>query len=105
MSVIKDLGDIGGLDLATEVFEVLHEDAGTVIERIVSNGQPTGWFDQDHDEWVMVLSGGARLGFAEGDEVELRVGESLLIPARVRHQVVWTAQPTVWVAVHFPAKP
>jgi hypothetical protein len=39
------------------------------IERIVSTGQaspPDGWYDQEWDEWVILLRGGARLQF-EGE--------------------------------------
>ena len=35
------------------------------------------------------------------DEVELASGQAVVIPAGVRHRVTWTAQPTIWVAVHF----
>lgn len=97
-----DLGRLDGLTLAEEVFETLHAARGAVVERIVSNGQQTQWYDQDHDEWVMVLSGAARLDVG-GREVELGPGQALTIAARVRHRVLWTARPTIWVAVHFPA--
>ena len=77
------------------------------LERIVSQGHasPEGfWYDQDQNEWVMVLEGAARIRF-EGrtDAVELRPGDYLTIPAHKRHQVEWTApdQRTVWLAIHF----
>ena len=42
-----------------ELFETLATGAGSIrVERIVSNGQvtPEGeWYDQDPDEWVVVL--------------------------------------------------
>ena len=78
------------------------------IERIVSTGQasPDGfWYDQEAHEWVLLLRGRAGLEI-EGREgiVELRPGDHLDIPARVRHRVAWTAadEPTVWLAVHYP---
>ncbi|MDR3413805.1 MAG: cupin domain-containing protein [Formivibrio sp.] len=77
------------------------------IERIVSTGQaspPGFWYDQPQGEWVAVLSGAARLRFAEPDRiVELNAGDFLDIPPHVRHRVEWTdpAQPTVWLAVHY----
>ena len=77
------------------------------IERIVSFGQntPAGeWFDQDRDEWVLLLSGNAELQF-EGSATACRVaaGDHLLIPAGCRHRVSWTdpAVKSVWLAVHF----
>jgi cupin 2 domain-containing protein len=97
-----DLGRLDDLDLTDEVFETLHRAHGATVERIVSNGHQTQWYDQDHDEWVMVLSGAARLDVG-GRDVHLGPGQALTIPAHVRHRVVWTAAPTVWVAVHFPA--
>ncbi len=77
------------------------------IERIVSLGQatpPGSWYDQSTDEWVMLVSGHARLAF-EGDasEVPLGPGDSILIEAGRRHRVSWTDPivPTVWLALHF----
>jgi cupin 2 domain-containing protein len=81
--------------------------AGSVrIERIVSHGQasaPGFWYDQDWDEWVVLLAGSALLRLAEEDEARtLAVGDHLHIPAHVRHRVEWTDPrvPTVWLAVH-----
>lgn len=102
MGAQVDLGRLEGLDLTEEVFQTLHAAQGAVVERIVSNGQRTQWFDQDHDEWVLVLSGAARLDVA-GREVMLDAGQAMTIAAHERHRVLWTASPTVWVAVHFPA--
>ena len=45
----------------------LLEAANIRIERIVSHGQasPEGfWYDQDQHEWVIVLKGAARAGYA-----------------------------------------
>ena len=92
-----------------EVFDELLSRDGVRIERIVSTGQfspPGFWYDQPQGEWVIVLAGQARLGFAEpANEVELSAGDYLNIPPHVRHRVEWTDpdQPTVWLAVHYPA--
>lgn len=78
---------------------------GIRIERIVSTGQaspPDFWYDQPHDEWVIVLSGSAGL-LVEGEpEAVLRPGDYVFLPAHCRHRVRWTAddEPTVWLAVH-----
>jgi cupin 2 domain-containing protein len=83
-------------------------DAGNLrIERIVSHGQasPDGfWYDQDQHEWVVLLSGAARLRFESSDEpVEMRPGDYVHIPAHSRHRVEWTSasEPTIWLAVHY----
>jgi cupin 2 domain-containing protein len=76
------------------------------IERIVSHGHaspPGFWYDQPQAEWVIVLTGAARLHF-EGDAADtpMAAGDHVSIAAHRRHRVVWTdpAQATVWLAVH-----
>ena len=89
-----------------EVFTELLSRPGARIERIVSNGQSTpedSPFNQDHDEWVLLLRGSASL-WVDGDgEHDLHPGDHMLIPARRTHRVTRTAkdEPTVWLAVHF----
>jgi cupin 2 domain-containing protein len=75
------------------------------IERIVSTGQAsaeTFWYDQTEHEWVVVLSGRAKLRYEHDDEVvELGPGDAAFIPAHTKHQVAWTTpdEPTVWLAL------
>ncbi|MCW2381777.1 MULTISPECIES: cupin domain-containing protein [unclassified Sphingobium] len=93
-----------------EIFDLILEKAGARIERIVSQGQTTpdtAPYDQPYDEWVMLLAGGARLWLEDRGECAFSPGDALLIPAHVRHRVVWTqaAPPTVWLAVHFAQDP
>ena len=76
------------------------------LERIVSRGHasPEGfWYDQEEDEWVLLIAGAARLDFDDGRSVSLAAGDHLLIPAHCRHRVAWTdpAQQTVWLALFF----
>jgi cupin 2 domain-containing protein len=95
-----------------EVFETLLARPGVKLERIVSRGQitPEGeWYDQDQDEWVLLLAGAARLTIqtagAGEDEKDLAPGDALLLPAHCRHRVSWTdpQRPTVWLALHLAA--
>jgi len=93
-------------DLAEEIFETLAETDTVRIERIISNGQFTvdgEWYDQDWDEWVLLLTGNAGLLF-EGEDAPRRLvaGDYVLIPAHRRHRVAWTDQQrqTIWLAVH-----
>lgn len=93
-------------DQSQEAFEYLLEATNFHLERIVSYGQatpPDHWLDQDQDEWVILLKGGAGIQFqGESNSHELRPGDYFLIPAHRRHRVEWTApgEPTVWLAIH-----
>jgi cupin 2 domain-containing protein len=102
-AVLASLPDAG----AGEVFTELLSRPGCRIERIVSRGQaspPGFWYDQDDGEWVLLLAGAARLELEDG-VVELGPGDFIDLPPHRRHRVAWTApdQPTVWLAVHYPA--
>jgi cupin 2 domain-containing protein len=94
---------------AEEVTDILLDRQGLRVERIVSTGQATPkgqWFDQDGDEWVLIVAGAARLRIeGEDGDRELAEGDWLLLPAHCRHRVTWTQTkpPTVWLAIHFPA--
>jgi len=74
---------------------------GCRIERIVSYGHSTGWYDQEEDEWVAVLAGCGVLEFDDGSRRVLRTGDFEFLPAHRRHRVSATAadRPTVWLAV------
>lgn len=93
--------------LSEELFQTLAESESVRIERIVSHGHgtPEGeWYDQERDEWVLLLTGSAGLLF-EGEESprRLEAGDCVLIPAHCRHRVAWTDSHvrSIWLAVHF----
>ena len=95
-------------DMAAEQFTELLSCPHVKIERIVSRGQaslPDVWYDQDWAEWVIVLAGRAGLLIEnEAAPRHLGPGDYVVLPPHVRHRVAWTdaAQPTVWLAVHYP---
>ena len=88
-----------------EVSEALITGEGIRLERIVSLGQvsPEGfWYDQKEAEWVMVMTGRARLTIAgEPQDRVLGPGDAVFLPAHCRHRVAWTDpdHPTVWLAL------
>jgi cupin 2 domain-containing protein len=89
-----------------ELFEELFKGKSVRIERIISNGQssPDGfWYDQEWDEWVILLSGSAELEFEDGNKINLTSGDYLYIPAKKRHRVNSTSkdEQSIWLAVHF----
>lgn len=97
--------------LGDEWIETINQGEAVRIERIVSRGHvsPAGhWYDQEWHEFVLLVSGRARLAFADGSPpVDLVPGDWLDIPAHVRHRVEWTApqEETVWLAVHYRPAP
>ncbi len=110
-AVVGNLFDVHEIALAEERFEDLLADESFRVERIVSRGHATAdgeWYDQDTDEWVVLLSGVARVRFQDGEiesELELHPGDYLNIAAHRRHRVEWTDpdQNTVWLAIHYQA--
>lgn len=80
----------------------LFENPSVKIERIVSqsySSPPGFWYDQDEDEWVIVVRGKAALEF-EGEElVRMQEGDYVTIPRHVRHRVQQTDPKTIWLAV------
>lgn len=102
--------DIPVTAIPAELIHTLTESSSVRIERIVSDGQstPAGeWYDQAWHEWVLLVSGEARLLFDDGTTpVTMKPGDHILIQAHCRHRVEYTAtdQKTIWVAVHFGGK-
>jgi len=82
--------------LITETFKV---------KRIVSKGQASPkdfWYDQDQNEWVILLKGSAGLLFEDNDTIiELTPGDYINIPAHLKHRVEWTDPDieTVWLEI------
>ncbi len=94
--------------IPAEVIQRLAANGHVRIERIVSHGHtsPDGfWYDQEEQEWVIVLKGAARLQF-EDTVVDMRPGDFVNIPAHQKHRVEWTTpdEPTIWLAVFFSSE-
>lgn len=104
--MLKNLFASLPMDTSNEKFDDLLDVPGLRIERIVSHGHaspPGFWYEQDHDEWVMVLQGSASLRIEGCDTpVELKRGDHYWLPAGLKHRVESTASdgPTIWLAVH-----
>ncbi len=94
-------------ELPLEVSKNIIERDEFILERIISKGHvtPAGqWFDQEFNEWVMVMRGSAKVAFKDPEEeFTLEAGHYLNIPAHTLHRVTWT-QPdceTIWLALHY----
>ena len=102
---MKNLFDLPNPRPNHEQFDDLIPDHGVKIERIISTGQTTPkgeWYDQDHDEWVILIQGQATLEYEKGHTVSLQSGDHILIPAHQKHRVAHTSTdpPCIWLAVH-----
>lgn len=93
-----------GLAALPEQVDVLARGNAVRVERIVSMGHrsPDGfWYDQAEDEFVLLVTGAARL-LVEGEQVRaLAAGDWVYLPAGARHRVEWTdpTMLTTWLAV------
>jgi cupin 2 domain-containing protein len=103
MNLLRDIPDAR----EGEITDVLVTRSDLRIERVVSLGQasaPGFWYDRAETEWVLLLTGSARLRFA--DEPEARLlgpGDWVEIAPHRRHRVDWTDpdKPTLWLAVFY----
>ena len=91
-------------DLKDEVFEKIISKKELKIERLISKGHTTPdakWYDQEDNEWVIVLKGEAILEFENSADVKLVEGDYINIPAHTKHRVSWTKLhvETIWLAI------
>lgn len=82
-----------------EITTVLEEDETIRIEKIVSCGQTTGWYDQEENEWVLLLKGEAELEF-ETHKRKLFAGDYIVIPKHSRHRVSFTTR-CIWLCMFY----
>jgi len=105
-SILNNIFESLPKDLQSEVVENIVQSGDIRIERIVSKGQATPqsqWYDQTHDEWVIVLKGEAIIGLENNTEHHLVPGSYLNLPAHTKHRVNWTTSEseTIWLAIHY----
>lgn len=107
MSDVKNIFTDIPENLRNELIEPLLQTANARMERIISKGHcsPIGfWYDQDDNEWVILLQGSAGLRFEEGKKlVVLNPGDYFHIDRHQKHRVEWTDpdKETIWLALHY----
>jgi cupin 2 domain-containing protein len=95
-------------NMKEELIETIFQTSGFRIERIISHGQSSAegfWYDQEENEWVIVIQGSAGLRFENQEGlIVLNPGDYLNIDSHLRHRVEWTDpdQETIWLAVYYP---
>ncbi len=83
----------------SETFEQLFQNRSCRIEAIRSSLTAAGeFYDQDQDEWVILIEGEAILE-VEGVEYPLRRGDYCFIPKHTRHRVLSTSENALWLGV------
>ena len=92
--------------LQEELFENILSKDSIQIQRIISKGHVTPkdeWYNQENNEWVIVLQGEAILSFENSDDVKLKSGDYINIKAHTKHKVSWTIpnEETIWLAVFY----
>ena len=103
INIFKNIPD----HIPEELFQEILKTEDIKVERIVSKGHSSAdgyWYDQEENEWVILLKGSAGLLF-EGHEkvVVLRPGDYINIPSHTKHRVEWTDPDmvTVWLAFYY----
>lgn len=85
-------------DKNKEISETLFENRKILVERILSSGQISDIYDQEEDEWVILLEGESIIEM-EGKEIKLKKGDHLYIEAHKKHKVAYTSENCLWLCV------
>jgi cupin 2 domain-containing protein len=95
--------DLPELPLTEELTDILAESGGVRVERIISAGQASDWYDQNETEFVVLLEGEAVIEFENDKTAAMSKGDTLLIEPRRRHRVSYTSikPPCVWLCVFY----
>ena len=94
--------DLPQLPLSEELTTILAESSNVRIERIISTGQTSDWYDQSETEFVALLQGEAKIEF-EDKTVAMSSGDTLVIQSHERHRVAYTSSepPCIWLCVFY----
>jgi len=83
-----------------ETFTELFKNEKVVISSIASNTlEEGGWYEQEEDEWLVLLEGEALLS-VDDETLSLKRGDTLFIPAFQLHRVIKTSSDALWLTVH-----
>ncbi len=106
LSTIENIFNVTTEKIPDEIFDEIISGEHFRLERIISDGQvsPAGfWYNQDQNEFVMLLSGAAKLIVEGGLTYNLKPGDYINLPAHKKHRVEWTDpdRKTIWLALHY----
>ena len=103
MSYNLNIFDLPELPIPEEFTTILNESPNIRIERIISTGQTSDWFDQSETEFVVLIEGNAVIEYENGVFVSMSKGDTLLIESHERHRVCYTSSepPCIWLCVFY----
>jgi len=95
--------DLPNLPLSDELTTILLENKSIKIERIISTGQRSDWYDQDETEFVLLVEGSTKIEFENDEIVTLNKGDTVIIEPHKKHRVIYTSNepPCIWICVFF----
>lgn len=95
--------EIPNFPIDEEVISILTENEKVRIEKIISTGQKSDWYDQQETEFVILLDGRAELAFENDERIILEKGDTLLIQPHQKHRVTYTSAdpPCIWLCVFY----
>ena len=98
---IVNIYEMPPLPLTEEVTTILSKNENIRIERIISTGQVSDWYNQDETEFVVLLEGKAVVEYENGTSVAMLKGDTLLIKPHEKHRVSYTSSepPCIWLCV------
>ena len=99
--MINNLFNTSKIALKNEISDILLENQNIKIEKIISYGTSTDWYNQNNYEWVTILKGYGILEYEDKSTIKLNPGDSIIIPPHKIHKVKETANPTIWLAVFY----
>ena len=90
-------------NLKGEVFQELVTSSKFRVERILTSKEnqfDRSWYDQDDNEFVILLQGSAKLEFSNNKIIELIKGDYLFINCHDKHRLleVSSKEDTIWLA-------
>ena len=103
VNVIMNIFDLPNLPSSNEVTTILLQNKSVKIERIISTGQVSDWYNQDETEFVLLVEGKAKIEFENGEIVTLNKGDTITIEPHKKHRVIYTSNepPCIWICVFF----
>ena len=102
---IKNIYNNNTIDKQEELIEEIFSTNSFRLEKISSFGHRTPdneWYDQDNDEWVLLLKGRATILFKiQNKPVNLEGGDYLLIKKHIKHRVEYVSEDALWLCIHY----